>query len=90
MHTRQNIYIKKEWKSLPLTSSDCIALKGVKSREKISVEELLIETFLEPKKHQIEILEKACDRRQKNIYLTYARLGLKAEDQIPSFFLIFF
>ncbi|RHZ48029.1 hypothetical protein Glove_562g22 [Diversispora epigaea] len=39
--------------------------------------------FLEPKKHQIEIPEKACDRRRKNIYLTYARLGLKAEDQIP-------
>ncbi|RHZ71203.1 hypothetical protein Glove_261g11 [Diversispora epigaea] len=40
--------------------------------------------FLEPKKHQIEIPEKACDRRRENIYLTYARLGLKAEDQIPS------
>ncbi|RIB22370.1 hypothetical protein C2G38_2033635 [Gigaspora rosea] len=40
-------YIKKEWTSVPLGPSDCIASKGVKSQEKVFAEELLIETLVQ-------------------------------------------
>ncbi|CAG8656547.1 11717_t:CDS:2 [Acaulospora morrowiae] len=47
LHTSDEIYyIEKEWKIIPLCSSDCVASKGAKVRKKISTRGLLIEPLI--------------------------------------------